>query len=380
MNITSLETPALVLDRAKVAANCQRMRDRLQRFGVTLRQHVKTGKSLEVAKIACGGAPDGDASGPITVSTLKEAEFFFANGFKDILYAVGIVPNKFARAAALKRAGCDLKVVLDSAEAARAFRAFCEQEKLVIPAFIEVDTDENRAGVKPDSAMLLETGAVLAGANLLGGVMTHAGNSYTSKTEDEIRAWARMEREGITRAASRLREAGYAVPVVSVGSTPTVLYGESFEGVNEVRAGVYVFFDLVMAGLGICDVNEIAISVAASVIGHQAEKGWVMTDGGWMSMSRDRGTAKQRVDQGYGLVCDAHGVPQPDLIVIDANQEHGIVGSRSGRKLKPEDFPVGTLLRVLPNHACATGAQHTVYHVVAGTDRIETTWERFNGW
>jgi len=116
------------------------------------------------------------------------------------------------------------------------------------------------------------------------------------------------------------------------------------------------------------------------VIGHQAEKGWVVTDGGWMAMSRDRGTAKQAVDQGYGLVCDAHGVPQPDLIVIDANQEHGIVGSRSGRKLAPEDFPVGTLLRVLPNHACATGAQHGRYHVVAGSDQIENTWERFNGW
>ena len=375
MNLTSLETPALVLDRAKLAANCARMRDRMQRFGVTLRQHVKTGKSLEVAKLAYAGK-----TGPITVSTLKEAEFFFANGFTDILYAVGIVPNKFGRAAALKRAGCDLKVTLDSAEAARAFRSFCEQEKLVIPAFIEIDTDDHRAGVHPESAMLLETGGVLHGANLLGGVLTHAGNSYKSKNEDEIRDWARREREGIVRAATRLREAGYTVPTVSVGSTPTVLYGESFDGITEVRAGVYVFFDLVMAGLGICDVNDIAISVAASVIGHQAEKGWVVTDGGWMAMSRDRGTAKQAVDQGYGLVCDARGVPQPDLIVIDANQEHGIVGSRSGRKLLPGDFPVGTLLRVLPNHACATGAQHSRYHVVAGSDHIENTWERFNGW
>lgn len=375
MNLASLETPALVLDRAKVAANCQRMRDRLHRFGVALRPHVKTAKSLEVAKLAHAGQ-----MGPITVSTLKEAEFFHANGFNDILYAVGIVPNKFARAAALKRAGCDLKVILDSVEAAQAFRAFCVAEKLVIPALIEIDTDGHRAGVHPESDVLLEVGAALAGANLLGGVMTHAGNSYNSKSEDEIRAWARREREGIVLAATRLREAGHAVPIVSLGSTPTVLFGESFEGVTEVRAGVYVFFDLVMAGLGVCGVNDIALSVAASVIGHQADKGWIITDGGWMAMSRDRGTAKQAVDQGYGLVCDAQGVPQQDLIVIDANQEHGIVGSRSGRKLAPEEFPVGTLLRVLPNHACATGAQHGRYHVVAGSTDIEHTWERFNGW
>jgi D-serine deaminase-like pyridoxal phosphate-dependent protein len=375
MNLASLETPALILDRVKVAANCARMRDRLNHFGVALRPHVKTAKSLEVAKLAHGGN-----AGPITVSTLKEAEFFHANGFNDILYAVGIVPNKFARAAALKRAGCDLKVILDSVEAAQTFAAYCMAEKLVLPALIEIDTDDHRAGVKPDADNLLETGAVLAKAGLLGGVMTHAGNSYNSRSADEIRAWARREHDGIVRAAKRLREAGFAVPIVSLGSTPTALFGESYEGVTEVRAGVYVFFDLVMAGLGVCDVNDIALSVAASVIGHQPDKGWIITDGGWMAMSRDRGTAKQAVDQGYGLVCDARGVPQPDLILIDANQEHGIVGSRSGRKLSPQEFPVGTLFRVLPNHACATGAQHGRYHVVAGSPLIETTWERFNGW
>jgi D-serine deaminase-like pyridoxal phosphate-dependent protein len=375
MNLTSLETPALILDRAKVSANCARMRSRLDSFGVALRPHVKTAKSLDVAKLAHGGK-----TGPITVSTLKEAEFFYANGFSDILYAVGIVPNKFTRAAALKRAGCNLKVILDSAEAAQAFADFCTAEKIGIPALIEIDTDDHRAGVKPESDVLLQTGAILAKAGLLGGVMTHAGNSYNSKSADEIREWAKREHEGIVRAATRLREAGHTVPIVSLGSTPTALFGESYAGVTEVRAGVYVFFDLVMAGLGVCDVNDIAVSVAASVIGHQADKGWIITDGGWMAMSRDRGTAKQAVDQGYGLVCDADGVPQPDLIVVDANQEHGIVGSRSGRKLSPQDFPVGTLFRVLPNHACATGAQHGRYHVVAGSPQIETTWERFNGW
>jgi D-serine deaminase-like pyridoxal phosphate-dependent protein len=375
MNLTSLETPALILDRAKVSANCARMRSRLDSFGVALRPHVKTAKSLDVAKLAHGGK-----TGPITVSTLKEAEFFYANGFSDILYAVGIVPNKFTRAAALKRAGCNLKVILDSAEAAQAFADFCTAEKIGIPALIEIDTDDHRAGVKPESDVLLQTGAILAKAGLLGGVMTHAGNSYNSKSADEIREWAKREHEGIVRAATRLREAGHTVPIVSLGSTPTALFGESYAGVTEVRAGVYVFFDLVMAGLGVCDVNDIAVSVAASVIGHQADKGWIITDGGWMAMSRDRGTAKQAVDQGYGLVCDADGVPQPDLIVVDANQEHGIVGSRSGRKLSPQEFPVGTLFRVLPNHACATGAQHGRYHVVAGSPHIETTWERFNGW
>ena len=225
--------------------------------------------------------------------------------------------------------------------------------------------------------MLLEIGGLLG--EHLAGVMTHAGNSYTSRDESELRSWARREREGTVLAATRLRSAGHRAPRVSVGSTPTAFFGESFEGVTEVRAGVYVFFDLVMAGLGVCAIDEIALSVLATVIGHQRDKGWIITDAGWMALSRDRGTASQRVDQGYGLVCDAGGRPQRELVVIDANQEHGIVAARGGGGAVVDDFPVGTMLRILPNHACATAAQHAAYHVVNGS-AVEGRWERFNGW
>ena len=152
-----------------------------------------------------------------------------------------------------------------------------------------------------------------------------------------------------------------------------------FAGVTEVRIGVYVFHDLVMAGLGVCRVEDIAISVLGSVIGHQREKNWILTDAGWMALSRDRGTAKQKVDQGYGLVCDINGRPVDDLIVVDANQEHGIVARRGGGDIDFARFPVGTLLRILPNHACATAAQHAEYRVLRKGVPSET-WERFGGW
>ncbi len=234
------------------------------------------------------------------------------------------------------------------------------------------------ATVPPDADRLLAIGEVLGPAGLLGGVMTHAGSSYDSKSIADIREWARREHEGIVHSAERLRAAGHAVPIVSLGSTPTAFFGSSFTGVTEVRAGVYMFFDLVMAGLGVCELTDIALSVVTSVIGHQADKGWVITDGGWMAMSRDRGTQKQAVDQGYGVVCDAAGKVLPGLIVIDANQEHGIIAARDGHLLNPEDYPVGCVLRILPNHACATGAQHGGYHVLDGG--ISQYWERFNGW
>ena len=152
--------------------------------------------------------------------------------------------------------------------------------------------------------------------------------------------------------------------MVSVGSTPTAHFAEKLDGVTEVRAGVFVFFDLVMAGIGVCRVEDIALSVLATVNGHRADKGWTLIDAGWMAMSRDRGTAKQPLDQGYGLVCDLDGRPIPDLIVVDTHQEHGVIAHRSGGKAPA--LPVGTRLRILPNHACATGAQHEGYNVVEG--------------
>ncbi|HAR16173.1 MAG TPA: alanine racemase, partial [Bradyrhizobium sp.] len=143
------------------------------------------------------------------------------------------------------------------------------------------------------------------------------------------------------------------------------------EGVTEVRAGVFVMFDLVMAGIGVCAVDDIALSVLATVIGHRADRGWTFVDAGWMALSRDRGTAKQPVDQGYGIVCDVDGRPYPDLIVTETNQEHGIIALRPGSTAPQVALPVGAKVRILPNHACATGAQHDRYHVVAaGADTV----------
>ena len=140
-----------------------------------------------------------------------------------------------------------------------------------------------------------------------------------------------------------------------------------------------MFHDLVMAGLGVCQLGDIAISVLATVIGHQRDKNWILTDAGWMALSRDRGTASQWIDQGYGVVCDASGEPIEDMIVVEANQEHGIVARRDGGAIDYARFPVGAQLRILPNHACATAAQHGEYQVLRG-GRLTHTWARFGGW
>lgn len=371
-----LQTPCLVVDEAKMTANLDRMARRIAGLGVGFRPHLKTAKSVEIARRMLP-----DTGGPATVSTLREAEVFAAAGVQDILYAVGITPAKLDRVQALRARGCDLAVILDSAGQAQAVAA-ASAGAGPIPVLIEIDCDGKRAGLAPDAAEIIEIGRILhEGRAELRGVMTHAGGSYDVSGDEAHAAFAERERRAVVAAADRLRAAGLPCPVVSVGSTPTALAARDLAGVTEVRAGVYVFFDLVMAGIGVCAVDDIALSVATTVIGHRPDRGWTLVDAGWMALSRDRGTAGQAVDQGYGLVADATGRVIPDLIVTGANQEHGILALRPGAAATPPDLPVGTVLRILPNHACATAAQFDAYHVIpADTGAAPAVWPRFGGW
>ena len=381
MRLYDIATPAALIDETRMMRNIARMQEQMRVLGVRLRPHVKTPKCIEVARRQEAAGADG-----ITVSTLKEAEQFFAAGFADMLYAVAIAPAKLDRVLALRHRGCRLTTIVDSVVAAQAVAAKGRQENHEFEVMIEIDCDGHRSGVEAESDLLIEIGRVLDGGAILKGVMTHAGSSYELDTPEALRALAEQERSRAVRAAERLRAAGLTCPEVSVGSTPTVLSCASAEGVTEVRAGVYVFFDLVMVNVGVCGLDELALSVLTTVIGHQPEKGWAIVDAGWMAMSRDRGTQCQKTDYCYGMVCDAALNPIDDLLLTGTNQEHGIVSCRDGsadydiaRRL-----PIGTQLCILPNHACATGAQFSDYHVLTRAGGVQTCdvqiWRRFGGW
>jgi D-serine deaminase-like pyridoxal phosphate-dependent protein len=371
--IFDLMTPALILDRARLDANAARMREKVRALGVTLRPHVKTSKSIDVLRVLAGGADV-----PITVSTLVEARYFFDHGVRDILYAVGIAPVKLPEVARLIRAGCKLRIILDTPEAAEAVHAFAEAEAVPIEVLIEIDSDGHRAGVRPDDPLLVDIGRRLGPH--LAGVMTHAGASYDCRSLEQFKAMAEQERMLTVAAAERLREAGLECKIVSVGSTPTVHYADNLEGVTEARAGVYAFGDLVQSELGTCTIDDIAIGVIASVIGHNHEHSRVLIDAGFLALSRDRGTSDMPVDWGYGAVCDAlTGEIVEGFTVSSTNQEHGIITSRSG-EIDFDRFPVGSRVRILPNHACATAAAYERYHVTDGTERVIDVWERINGW
>jgi D-serine deaminase-like pyridoxal phosphate-dependent protein len=374
--LDSLDTPAAVIDLPRMQHNIARMQARMSELGVRFRPHAKTSKCVPVVRAQIEAGAQG-----VTVSTLKEAEHFFANGVVDILYAVGMVPRKLAQALALRRNGCDLKIITDSVASAEAIVAFGKVHGEAFEVWIEVDTDGHRSGIRPDEAALIDVARVLhAGGARLGGVLTHAGSSYDLNTPEALTAMAEQERAGCVLAARRIRAEGLPCVVVSVGSTPTALAAAQLDGVTEVRAGVYVFFDLVMRNVGVCTEDEVALSVLTTVIGHQADKGWAIVDAGWMAMSRDRGTQKQKRDFGYGQACDIHGRVLPGYVLSGANQEHGILAHEGTPDADiVSRFPVGTLLRILPNHACATGAQFPEYQALA-QDGAVATWERIHGW
>lgn len=376
IKLSEIDTPSLLIDKAKLFDNIDACQRKAYELGVNWRPHVKTHKCAPIAVMQTRGM-----FGGITVSTVKEAEYMFEEeGIADIIYAVGIAPNKLPRIALLNKRGADVKVILDNAASAMIVSEFCRKQGIKLGVLLEIDCDGHRSGLKHTDPELVTVAKALTDGATFKGVLTHAGDSYLAVGHEAQLACAENEVRQINAAAETLKAAGFVSEIVSVGSTPTFMAAQSAPGVTEYRSGVGVFYDLFRAGIGVCEVSQIALSVLVTVIGHQPQKGWILTEGGWMAMSRDRGTANQAVDWGYGLVCDEKGKPIEGLWMKSANQEHGIICRRDGAPINPEDYPVGTRLRILPNHACPTAAAFDKYFVVDENNNVQTIWSRINNW
>jgi D-serine deaminase-like pyridoxal phosphate-dependent protein len=378
MNIEQLDTPNLILDKARLTRNIDAMTSRVRELGVDLRPHLKTAKSADVARLAVA-----ENAGGITVATLSEAEYFFDNGFKDMTYAACIVPSKLDRVAALMARGADLKLITDNTDVARAIAEYTPVDDVRLKVLVEIDCGEHRTGVLPDAPELMEIAGILAAAPKvdLEGVLTHAGHSYACRSTEAMADVAEEERSAVVTAAERLRAEGMACPTVSTGSTPCVMHARDASGVTEVRPGVHMFGDMFHAGLGTRKINEIAVTVLASVIAHRRDDNQLYIDAGGLALSKDRATAAfdGADDCGFGRVCDA-GTADPiaDLYVQSVHQEHGLV---VGNDPLPFDrLAIGAKVRVIPNHVCMTAAAYGAYTVVDGGTEIIDTWGRCNGW
>jgi D-serine deaminase-like pyridoxal phosphate-dependent protein len=377
VRILDLETPALILDLAVLERNCAAMAERAKRHGVRLRPHIKTAKSAEVAAIATR-----DQFGGLTVSTIAEAAYFAAHKFRDLTYGVGIAPDKIPALAAIQRKyDAIINLILDNVETATAASVAAEKEHSLFSVFVEIDTGGRRGGVDPDGPQLLTVAKSVAESRSLklAGVLSHAGHSYHAHSVDEIRRIAEQERSGVVHAAQRITAAGLPCETVSVGSTPTMVFAERLDGVTEIRPGVYTFFDLDQVGLGVCTEDDIAVSVVATVIGHNRRSNRILIDAGALALSKDLSASEFTKNVGYGLIRPVRGsaLPASHLYVADVAQEHGMIAAAEG-ELPWDSLPIGTKVRVLPNHACMTVAPFDRYHVHRGDGFVE--WEKIRGW
>ncbi len=378
--LKDLPTPCLVLDVARLRANAARMSAAARRSGVRLRPHMKTAKSIDVARIVTASE-----FGGIAVSTLREAEYFAQAGVRDIQYAVGIVADKLDRAAALIARGVELTLVTDNVETARAIAERGAALGCVFPVLVEIDSGEKRAGVLAESEALIAVGRALAASAhvRLAGVMTHAGQSYGARSPGEIAAFAERERWAVVTAAWRLRDAGMEAPTVSMGSSPTALHAATLEGVTELRAGVYMFGDMAQAQIGSCAPEDLAVSVLAQIAGQRPEYRRVLVDAGALALSKDRSTQAMPLDIGFGLIADVSGAPLAGPMCVErAYQEHGEAPLAEG--IDFADLPLGRRVRIYPNHVCMTAAMYDRYHVVDSAsddpERVIAVWPRINGW
>jgi D-serine deaminase-like pyridoxal phosphate-dependent protein len=368
LQLEDLQTPCLVLDKRILERNLSRMSGKMHRLGVALRPHLKTAKSAEVARMAVSGE-----AGGITVSTLAEAEYFTEHGFRDILVAASQPPQKLDRAAVLTDRAVTVTMITDDLDAARAIALHRAQFKVLI----EVDSGDRRAGVSATSDVLLEIARALD--HKFAGVMTHAGHSYGCRDVQCIKDVAEHERSTVVEAATRLRSSGIECATVSVGSTPTMTHVENLDGVTEARPGVYMFEDLFQAEIGSCSLDDIALTVLASVIGRNENENRFLLDSGALALSKDRSTQATPHDSGYGTVWDIDAKPAfGNCIVERVYQEHGVAVSESALDFR--QLPVGAKVRVAPNHSCITAAAHDRYYVVDGGTEVVAEWDRINGW
>jgi D-serine deaminase-like pyridoxal phosphate-dependent protein len=310
---------------------------------------------------------------------LKEAEHFAAVGYRDILYAATIVPTKLAHAARIMAMGCDLTLVTDSPNVIAAASTFAAEHKIVLSFLIEIDCGEHRSGLPAGSPEIVTLArAIDAAPGLrLRGVMTHAGHSYGPANPADVVPIAAVECDTAVNAANAIRSTGLPCETVSIGSTPTVLYADHLRGVTEVRAGIYMLWDLAQLSRKVCRIEEIAVSVLASVIGHNRAGRSLILDAGALALSKDIGANKYLPDAGYGYVCDMRTAERLGKMSVDVVHQEGTVAVDDDVWFAR--LPVGSMVRVLPNHACITCAAYDAFDVVRG-EAVVARFPRVNGW
>lgn len=327
-----LETPVPLVDLDRLERNLDRMANYARDHGLGLRPHIKTHKATRVAREQMGRGAIG-----LTCATPREAEVM-SEVTRDILLAHPPVGQKADRLMRLP-AETDLMVALDSIEAVEVLGAAARARKRPVRVLVELDLGMHRVGV-PAVEQAIELARAVGQRPPLEywGINFYPGHIRV-RPEDQDPLLERLDRD-LQAALDQLTRAGFAPRVVSGGSSPTAWQTHRIRGLTEFRPGTYVYQDRSQVALGVCDRDDCAFTVLATVVS-TAVPGQAVVDAGSKALGRE--PRDQGDNAGYGELLD-----RPEVTVRGMSEEHGIL-DLSRTDWQPR---VGDQVRIIPNHVC----------------------------
>jgi len=340
--------PALVLDAGRARRNIGRMAAKARRLGLRFRPHFKTHQSRAVGRVFRASGVEA-----ITVSSVDMAEYFAADGWRDILVAF---PLNILEIDGLRRLARRVKlgVLVEAGEGLAALAAGVGRP---VDVWIKIDIGANRAGLdwndRAGQARVCAEAVRLPRLRLRG-LLTHNGRTYAARTPEALAASHADSLDKMRRARRALEAAGFAGLEISVGDTPSCSRLEDFDGVDEVRPGNFVLYDVTQLELGSCAERDGAAAVACPVVAVHGRRREIVVYGGAIHLSKED-FVSARDGRIYGRVCRPRGAGWgpvlPGTSVRALSQEHGVVATTEDviRRTRP-----GDILFVLPVHSCLT--------------------------
>ncbi len=332
--------PTMVLNWEIAQRNLQRMLDKAARNDLLLRPHLKTAQSNAVGrKFREMGVK------AITVSSLSMAEYFAGDGWDDLTVAFPVNTREIGTIHRLSRK-IALNLLVVNKKSIELLNTVFPGE---IGVFLKIDVGTHRTGIDPtDEATISDCIELLGKTPSLRfkGFLGHAGHSYKSRSKKEI-----LEVHESSTAILRKLKNKYPESLISTGDTPTCSIANKWEGVDEIRPGNFIFYDLMQAQIGSCKMENIALALACPIVAKHADRHEVIIYGGGIHLSKDHIDWKGQAIFGRPVLLNANGwkMPEEGCFVKSVSQEHGVL------KCTPSFFnklEIGGLVGILPVHSC----------------------------
>lgn len=340
--IQSVKRPTFIIDRKKAIQNIRLMNEKALRNNVTLRPHFKTHQSVEV-----GNLFRAEGIEQITVSSVEMAHFFASNGWKDITIAF---PLNIREIDEINELGQQILLnVLISSKVQIEALALSSIEQ--IGYFIKIDTGYHRAGLEMEDIKEIEKIIDYQCDKLtFKGFISHFGHTYHARGSDEIQ---KIYSDGI-EYLEKLKETLNLEQnvILSIGDTPSCSLLDNYNGIQEIRPGNFVYYDLMQLYIGSCTENQIAMAVACPVVDKYPRRNELLIYGGAVHLSKEFVT-DYKGSTSFGAIVEINnngwGKIMPKAYVKSISQEHGLISCQSELF---EKIKIGDLIGIIPVHSC----------------------------